>query len=148
MRVVIGVDGCRAGWCAVVLRNNGRYECLLFENISSLWAAYKIHDPDLILIDIPIGLPENSNRACDLEGRRMLRARASSIFIVPTRPAIYADAYAQGTQINQQLTGKMFSRQVWGIAPKIREVDALLHMDAFARAAFKETHPELIFTGL
>lgn len=148
MHVVIGVDGCRAGWIAVTLRDNGQYECQLFENINSLWAASKVHDPALILIDIPIGLPESSTRACDLEARRMLRARASSIFMVPTRPAIYADAYAHGAEINQRLTGKRFSRQVWGIAPKIREVDALIRIDAFARAAFKETHPELIFTGL
>lgn len=148
MSVYIGVDGCKGGWFAVILRDGGETHFDLYPTINRLWAEHQPDSPAIVLIDVPIGLPEDGTRAADLEAQRVLRERRSTVFAVPTRAALYASAYAEGSQINRRITGRMFSKQVWNIAPKIREVDALLRANPEARATFKETHPEILFWGL
>jgi predicted RNase H-like nuclease/catechol 2,3-dioxygenase-like lactoylglutathione lyase family enzyme len=148
MSVYIGVDGCKAGWFAVILRDGDEGEYKLYPTIGKLWAEYRPESPAIVLIDIPIGLPEEGARQADLEAQRILGERRSSIFSVPTRAALYASAFGQGREINRRITGRMFSQQLWNIAPQIREVDSLLRHDPEARATFKETHPEVLFWGL
>jgi hypothetical protein len=53
---VVGVDGCRGGWLAVRLSRDGNSDCRIFPDMASLWAAHR--QAALILVDIPIGLPE------------------------------------------------------------------------------------------
>lgn len=132
----------------VTFDDQGQAHAQVFESIIKMWTAFKPQPPKLILIDIPIGLPESGVRSVDREARQLLGRRRSSVFPVPVRTAVYASAYSEGTQINLAAVGKMFSRQLWNITPKIREVDALLTTDAIAAAVIKETHPEVIFWGL
>jgi predicted RNase H-like nuclease/catechol 2,3-dioxygenase-like lactoylglutathione lyase family enzyme len=148
MSQFVGVDGCRAGWIVVILDNQGGAQAQVFESITRLWTALKSQPPKLILIDIPIGLPENGARGVDKEARQLLGPRRSSVFPVPVRAAVYASAYAEGSEINWNTTGNRFSVQLWNIIPKIREVDALLTTDAIAASVIRETHPEVIFWGL
>src|SRR5689334_631997 len=110
MNLYIGIDGCPAGWFAVTLQDSGDYTTRIFSTIHALWTAVRGDSPEMILIDIPIGLPESGARAADAEARKLLGNRRSSIFGVPTRAAIYASVYAEGTQINKLATGLMFSR--------------------------------------
>ncbi|GAB4522949.1 MAG: DUF429 domain-containing protein [Anaerolineae bacterium] len=138
-----GVDGCRAGWIAI---RRGDLVWRLYPTISALWA---VHARDAhILIDIPIGLPEVGPRLTEAAARQVLGARRSSVFSVPVRAAVYAESYPAGCAINAQRTGKKFSKQLWNIAPKIREVDALLHTEPSARTVLKESHPEVVFWAL
>ena len=68
---VVGVDGCRAGWLAVRLNRRGAPESRIFPDLASLWSA--CHQAALILVDIPIGLPEAANdRDCDRAARKVL----------------------------------------------------------------------------
>lgn len=145
MTQYVGVDGCPAGWFAVVL-DGDRWQCYVYPNIQALWAA--LHDAVLILIDIPIGLPQTGERAAEAEARKVLGTRRSSVFGVPVRAAIYAPTYAEANEISAQATGKRISKQLWQIAPKIREVDLLLHNEPAARQKFREVHPEVLFWGL
>ena len=85
MKKISGVDGCKGGWLA--FHFNGEYWSEnLFGNINEL---YNESDSELILIDIPIGLreTESSERLCDLESRKTLNKRKTSIFPVPSRLA-------------------------------------------------------------
>jgi predicted RNase H-like nuclease/catechol 2,3-dioxygenase-like lactoylglutathione lyase family enzyme len=148
MTQFVGVDGCRGGWIAVILDDQGGAQAQVFESITKLWTAFKQQPPKLILIDIPIGLPENGARSVDREARQVLGPRRSSVFPVPVRAAVYASAYAEGSEINWNTTGNRFSVQLWNITPKIREVDALLTTDGIAATVIRETHPEVIFWGL
>jgi len=106
--------------------------------------------PVIIAVDIPIGLPECSGpggRAAENAVRPLLGARQSSVFSVPSRAAIYAAEYRAACRIAAQtsLPSRHVSKQLFMIAPKIREVDALLReMPALAARVF-ETHPELAF---
>jgi predicted RNase H-like nuclease len=49
----VGVDGCRAGWFAILLTEEIQWQTEVFQNIIELWSKYK--KASLILIDIPTG---------------------------------------------------------------------------------------------
>jgi predicted RNase H-like nuclease len=99
------------------------------------------------LIDIPIGLKTGGGgeRLLDVEARKILKARKSSIFPVPCREAIYAESYEEACKINEKLTGKSISKQAWNIIPKIRDIDTFLVENEILRERVKETAPEICF---
>ncbi len=146
MAKYVGVDSCKNGWLAVCLTNN-IWDVNLFKDIYTLWEQHR--DSSLILIDIPIGLRDGSprERLCDIEARRLLKARRSSIFPVPCRPAVYSDC-KKASEVNRQFTGKRLSKQSLNIICKIRQVDQLFFRYPNARLILKETHPEICFWAL
>ena len=138
-RPVAGVDGCRAGWVIVRRDAEGRFAApLVVASLDDLPPA------DMIVIDIPIGLPESGRRACDLEARAMLGPRRNSVFTGVRRPLLamgnYEEANAWGKRDGEGLT-----RQMWNILPKIREVDNWI--TPARNRTFREGHPELAFAG-
>jgi len=83
----IGVDGCVDGWVTVCYDNEGYTETRLYADIEELWYNHG-ESAETILIDIPIGLREDSNakRPCDDVARQKLSPnRYSSVFPVPVR---------------------------------------------------------------
>lgn len=79
--------------------------------------------PALLAIDIPIGLLDGT-RACDTAARKLLgQPRGSSVFPSPCRAAIQVASYGDACDANELRTGRKLSRQTWGIAPKIKQVD-------------------------
>jgi predicted RNase H-like nuclease len=142
----IGVDACRKGWFAVSIDSDQAWKTDIFESIGELWRTYQCND--LILIDIPIGMPENDKRQCDVEARKLLRMRASSVFPAPCRRAIHADSYKEACRINQKSLGTKLSVQTWNIVGKIREVDDLLSVNKKTRHCLRESHPEICFWAL
>ncbi|MFH0821764.1 MAG: DUF429 domain-containing protein [Pseudomonadota bacterium] len=144
--MIVGVDGCAAGWIAVAIVLNGAWTVDVYPNIETVWESHP--QPNVILVDIPIGLSENGTRLCDQEARRMLGRRAVSVFSVPCRPAVYAGSYDEACDINKAHTGHRISKQTWAIVPKIREMDQFLQNNPQARAKVREVHPEVCFAGL
>jgi predicted RNase H-like nuclease len=144
---VVGVDGCRGGWLAVRLSRDGNSDCRIFPDMASLWAAHR--QAALILVDIPIGLPEYANdRVCDKAARKVLGARRGSVFPVPCRAAVYAPDYDAAINLNETVTGKRIFRTTWNLIPRMRQVDELLQGDPQARGVIREAHPEVLFWGL
>lgn len=145
----VGVDGCKKGWwLAVKLTDSNEWEVNRYQNISEVWEEYK--DANLILIDIPIGLPHRARnvRSCDMEARKWLGKRWHSVFLAPCRHAVYSDNYKRASEINKEETGSFLTTQAWGIVPRIKEVDQLLRNDKTARARIREIHPEVCFWAL
>jgi predicted RNase H-like nuclease len=142
---VVGADGCKAGWFAIRRENDGRSSCQVFRTIADLWDGCR--DADLILVDIPIGLPDATQRErrCDSEARTVLGPRRSSVFTPPGRAALAAATYEDGSEANLREVGRRLSRQAWGIVPKIKEVDELLRTNLDARSKIREVHPEVCF---
>ena len=145
VRIASGADGCRAGW--VVISKD-------LDSGSICWrlccaARELVHSqptPQVLAIDIPIGLPERGPRACDLEARQLLGPpRARSVFPAPIRPVLSASSYVEACQLRFEVEGKKMSLQAWAIVPKIREVDELLCHDPELSARVREVHPEVSF---
>jgi predicted RNase H-like nuclease len=142
----VGVDACRKGWFAVCLSPNNGWAIEIFTTIRDLWNAFQ--SVSLLLIDIPIGLPESGKRQCDIDARKILKQRKTSVFPAPCRQAIHANSYQKACRINNKILGAELSVQTWNIAGKIREVDDLLITDEKARRRVRESHPEICFWAL
>src|SRR5262249_14296760 len=152
MAWLAGVDGCPAGWIAAFVHPQGSdVGIAVMRRFADVLAAPE--QPALVAVDIPIGLPERTGaggRAAESAVRPLLGGRQSSGFSVPSRAAVYAPDYAQAcdTALATSDPPRKVSRQLFMIAPKIREVDALLRADPMAAAKVFEVHPELAFWRL
>lgn len=143
---VLGIDGCRAGWFAIVNRD-GHWSYTLAPSIDALLGDHA--EAQRIFIDIPLGLADDQTRECDMLARRLLRPyRHSSVFSTPVRDAVYAQNYTQACEINAQRAGRKITRQAWNICPKIRVVDTWLRQHPGARSRVYESHPEVAFYAL
>ena len=149
---VAGVDGCRSGWVAAFLRTDlSDTRLRLLPRFVDVPAA--LEAPVVIAIDIPIGLPERAGyggRAAENAVRPLLGARQSSVFSVPSRSAIAAHDYREACSIALATSEppRKVSKQLFMLAPKIREVDAALRADATLAQRVFEVHPELAFWRL
>ncbi|MHA1282003.1 MAG: DUF429 domain-containing protein [Promethearchaeota archaeon] len=145
----LGIDGCQAGWFCVIFSEKEFIDFNISQTIKEIWLQY--NKAKTILVDIPIGLLENSSepRKCDKAARQFLtRIRSSSVFPVPCRAAIYANDYIEAKIINREKTGKGLSKQSWNISPKIRDVDEFLRNNKHLKEIIVESHPEVCFTAL
>ncbi len=150
----VGVDGCPAGWFSVGLDDGTGYEVNVFETFCELLDHYG--KAKLVLVDIPIGLPQGAEgRDCDPEARQLLGwPRMSSVFPTPTRPTVMQAAaapkdYGGAAEIERRVAGKGISKQAFAIAPKIAEVDTvLLDRGISATPPVREVHPEVCFWAL
>lgn len=102
-------------------------------------------ETDMVVIDIPIGLPESGRRACDLEARAMLGPRRSSVFTGVRRTLLAMSSYESANAWGKD-DGEGLTRQMWNILPKIREVD--IWITPARSRTFREGHPELAFAGV
>ncbi len=141
-----GVDGCSAGWIRVARNTrSGEVRVDLLRDVDEIASAPP--RPRVVAIDMPIGLPDAHDRACDREARARLGARRSSVFPVPIRATLAAASYEEACRIGRAADGRGLSRQAWNLMPKIRALDALLAHAPEARATFHETHPEVCFAA-
>jgi predicted RNase H-like nuclease len=144
---VLGIDGCRAGWCVSAI-DVGKFEVSLKSNIHEIIRGYP--DFDVALIDIPIGLGDN-HIARDVERaarQELSPIRHHSIFTPPVREAITACNYVEAKKINQSISGKKISLQSWNISPKIAELDLFLQNYPAFQKKILESHPEICFKYL
>lgn len=145
MAVVAGIDGCPAGWlCLTKDLSTGALQACILASISDLLGLAP--RPEVVMVDVPIGLTDAGPRTCDLEARARLKApRASSVFPAPIRPTLAAASYAQACQLGAAADGRKLSRQTWAIVRKIREVDTFLRTDPTRNQWVREVHPEVSF---
>jgi predicted RNase H-like nuclease len=102
--------------------------------------------PDVIAIDIPIGLTESGPRDCDRAARGLLgRPRASSVFPAPIRALLAARSWEEACAVRSRIEDKRISKQAWGIVGKVREVDEELRALPRLRERVREVHPEVSF---
>ncbi len=144
---VWGVDGCRRGWLGIELLGATDWEGYCFPHFADLMAAAP--SARIVLVDIPIGLPDREKRHCDQAARRLLtRLRGSSVFPVPSRVALQATDYLSACERNEAQLGVRIAKQAWNISPKIREVDAWLLAHDPQQRLVREAHPELAFWAM
>ncbi|HSM40824.1 MAG TPA: DUF429 domain-containing protein [Afifellaceae bacterium] len=150
-RWIAGVDGCRAGWLAVIRDLDGGEppRLRLFTRFADILDADEVPDP--VAVDMPIGLPERiagPGRGPEQHVRPLLGQRQSSVFSIPARAAVMCEDYREACRIAAGLSDppKRVSKQAFNIFPKIRELDALM-TPALGERVF-EVHPEVAFWRL
>ena len=150
---VAGVDGCRAGWIAALMRADdpGAHRIVTAPTLEAIADAPE--HPAVIAVDMPIGLPERtegSGRLPERLIRPLLGERQSSVFAIPSRRAVEALDYGEACAIAAATSdpSRKVSRQGFAIFPKIREVDALLRARPDLMPRVYEVHPELAFWAL
>ncbi len=143
MARVLGVDACRRGWVGVVLDD---------DDVSAVHVAAHIEDLvgvagslEVVAVDMPIGLPDDRPRLADMLTRQALGSRRASVFMTPIRTALTLPTHSAASEENRRLTQKGISRQAFGLAPKVLQVDAWVRR---TRQRVVEVHPELCFSTL
>lgn len=140
--VLRGVDGCRGGWLALSTAPEGPLlAAVLHRDAADLLAG----DWSLTAVDMPIGLPGATPRACDREARRLLGVRRSSIFPAPPRVALEAGNHASASALCRLEQGVGMSVQSFHLLAKIRDLDRALRADPTLVPRVLEVHPELSF---
>lgn len=144
--ISIGIDVCKGKWVAVALTEKD-FEVNKFNSIEEICNKYE--EADSIIIDIPIGLPENSNDVRpEGEARKHLKGKASSVFNVPCRQAVYLKDYKSVNEKNREILDKGITLQSFGICSKIKEVDEFLNNNQKWKNILREGHPEICFSKL
>lgn len=144
----VGVDWKSGKWVAAELFGD-TLNFSEYSDIKKLCNAYE--NADAVIIDIPIGLPENSAEALmrpDKEARDYLvTARKSTLFNVPFRPVIYAESTKEAWDINYELGGKL-TPQGMALGKIIKQVDSFLQENPKWKNRLLEGHPEVAFQKL
>jgi predicted RNase H-like nuclease len=143
----VGVDGCRAGWVAIALGEDGAPSHLIAPTIAEIALRYPVA---LALVDIPIGLrgAERKERPCDTQARALLGPRRASVFAAPCRSALAHTSYEAASAENFRCTGRRLSKQSFNIAPRVRDVEEYLRRSGATGPVIREMHPEVCFWAL
>ena len=158
-----GVDGCKGGWIAARVRpRGGDVHVAVFENFADL--LEEPNAPAIIAVDIPIGFPAHSfgGREGDNAVRSLLGNRASSVFPMPSRKAIFAEpgpfadrvarykAHQRACAVAEATSTppKRITIFAFAIFAKIRQVDTALQRNPAHKSRVFETHPEFAFWQL
>jgi predicted RNase H-like nuclease len=144
MASVVGVDGARSGWVSVQLLDGrfaaARYDTTLFDLLAAT------SDASVIAIDLPIGLAD-TRRDADLEGRRLLGPRRSSLFPMPPRE-LAGLSYDEARRRWGDEPGSGYSKQTWAIVNKVVAAAELIRDADSAGERIIEVHPELSFLAM
>jgi predicted RNase H-like nuclease len=147
--LVVGVDGCPAGWVAVAVDpGGGAWAARVHGTFVGLLGAYD--GAVAIGVDVPIGLAAEGTRRCDGLARARLGPRRASVFTPPSRRLLEltADAadYREANRRCRAALGHGIGAQAFNIYGKIREVDALMVPER--QRWVREVHPELCFAAM
>jgi predicted RNase H-like nuclease len=150
---VAGVDGCRAGWIAVLMRANDPHDYRIATSPTLMSIVDAPEQPAVVAVDMPIGLPDRtqgSGRLPEQLIRPLLGGRQSSVFAIPSRRAVEAEDYGEACAMAAATSNppRKVSRQGFALFPKIREIDALLRARPDLVSRIYEVHPELAFWAL
>jgi predicted RNase H-like nuclease len=141
----VGIDGCPGGWIAVALDLHLRtFAPRIHSSFPDAIAAHP--NVPCVAVDIPIGLTLDGPRPCDLEARRVLGPRRSSVFQAPDPRLLDAPTYAEALVLARSLTGKGISIQGFAIQAKIAEANRV--MTPLLQGWVAEVHPEVSFWAL
>jgi predicted RNase H-like nuclease len=143
---VAGVDGCRAGWVVVTAERRpggGVTDVRLVARIAGVIDELRAGELAAVAVDMPIGLPDAGVRVADVEARRRLGRKGSSVFPTPARGLLGAATHAEAVRLGRSIDGRGISVQAFNLLPRIAELNAVV--DASMNDVLVEAHPESAF---
>ncbi len=142
--IVAGADGCRTGWVICRRDTDGALDIRVVKTLAEACEGLSI-----LAVDMPIGLVDvpRPPRACEVEARKLLPGKASSVFPTPCRPTLDCTTHAEANALSKSL-GIGLNQQTFHLFPKIREVDALMRGNEALHSIVYEAHPELAFARM
>ena len=139
-----GADGCRTGWVVCRRDDDGTLSIDVVKTLAEACEGLSI-----LAVDMPIGFVDvpRPARACEVEARRLLPGKASSVFPTPCRPALACLTHAEANAASRIL-GVGINQQTFHLFPKMREVDELLRSRPKLKRIVYEAHPALAFARM
>jgi predicted RNase H-like nuclease len=138
----VGIDAAgKHGWVGVVLGPDG----VQGARLGSLREIIGWAEPvEVIGVDIPIGHVAGRSRRADVEARRFVGPRSSSVFAAPPAAVLGATSYSEANEMLTAMAAPRLSRQAWALVPKMVEAAAIADTDP----RVFEVHPEVSFCEL
>jgi len=99
-----------------------------------------------LAVDIPLGLPVGGRRAADVEARRRLGSRASTLFPTPAHAVLGATDHADAVARSRAATGRGISIQAYNLLDKM--IDARTGLAGWHGCPVRECHPETTLVAL
>lgn len=151
--LTVGAVRDDSAWTAVAFDGREFDHADVFPEIGDLWLRYE--DAARILIDVPIGLPEegDADRECDVLARRVTAtedasgARDSHVS-PPVREATRKRRYSTAAKVHERKTGRTLPEASYRLAPSIAAVDELLGELPEARETILESRPAVCFRAI
>lgn len=145
---VAGVDGAQKGWlvaCLPIVHGEAAF-LRRFETFREVDKALTELNCSAIGVDMPIGLQLGPTRKSDIEARKRLGSRRSTLFPTPSSVVLEATSYEDALQRSREQTEKGISIQTWNLVPQIREVRNVIRPQDSDR--YIECHPESSFVEM
>ncbi|WP_419924943.1 DUF429 domain-containing protein [Candidatus Poriferisocius sp.] len=151
--LVAGVDAAKGGWVMATTATAPGLPVAfsLWPSFADVWAEARSQGLLAVGVDMPIGLPGQDLRRSDIEARKLLGPRRSSLFWTPPLCVLDAADHAEANRRSKQTTGRGLSIQAFHLLPKVREVRVELTPEDLAPHATPqaaEVHPETSFAVL
>jgi predicted RNase H-like nuclease len=142
--IVAGADGCRTGWVVCRRDMDGTLDIRVVKALADACEGLSI-----LAVDMPIGFVDvpRPPRVCEVEARRLLPGKTSSVFPTPCRPALACTTHAEANAVSKAL-GIGITQQTFHLFPKMREIDELLRTRRTLQCVVYEAHPELAFARM
>ncbi|MCH8223852.1 MAG: DUF429 domain-containing protein [Chloroflexi bacterium] len=158
--LVAGADGCKGGWIVAAADSEdlGHPRLATVSAFRDIWTVFGA-EPDVLAVDMPVGLVNNGSRQVDGIARKLLGKKSSSVFTPPERMLLeyaalnnhlsdaregsYMDSYEAVNEWAQKFLDHGVPPYAFGIFPKIAEVDRYMTEKRDPRV--HEAHPELAF---
>jgi predicted RNase H-like nuclease len=145
---VAGVDGCRRGWVAVVLRDGRFASADTYVEFADVLAAMRTAGCAAVGVDMPVGLLDEGTRECERAARELLKRASGTVFPMPPRAVLEAPTHADALKRCRQLGIPGVSAQGYALRTKISQVERALADGAPFSFPVLEIHPELAFLAM
>ncbi|MCU4802575.1 DUF429 domain-containing protein [Halobacteria archaeon HArc-gm2] len=143
----VGAHYCGDEWLAVAFDADGYDHADVFDGVGDCWLRYQ-EVADRLLVDVPIGLPDDGDRECDRLARRALGAMASAVVSPPVPDAVRKRRHGVASSVHERQTGEALSERAFATSDEIAVLRDVLREFPSAPDVIAESNPELCYRAI